>query len=112
VDSFDGANLCILGGFDLSYYHDIAIIFHEVSRISAIIDFAFNGKAQAFSVRETSEQGEACFLVVWQGDEGELCEVVCENITVRIKKTLHYDKNGVPIDWKKIEEDFFDNTQP
>lgn len=41
MESFDGATLVITGSFDFVYYHEVEVIFSEVSYISLPTDFHY-----------------------------------------------------------------------
>lgn len=103
VDWFDGSRLWVVGGFDLSYYHEIAIVFHDVSRMSVNVDFFPANLTPAFLALETIEDGEPLILVTWRDDENRRYEVVCEDLEARIGLVRYYDAKGVFVDWRKSE---------
>ena len=41
IQSYDSVNLMITGSFDFCYYHEVELLFHEVSYISLPTDFSY-----------------------------------------------------------------------
>jgi hypothetical protein len=41
IQSYDSVNLMLTGSFDFCYYHEVELLFHEVSYISLPADFSY-----------------------------------------------------------------------
>jgi len=54
IQSYDSVNLMLTGSFDFCYYHEVELLFHEVSYISLPADFSYP-KFRKATLAETSD---------------------------------------------------------
>lgn len=81
------------------YYHEIAIDFIEVSRMSIDAIFSIDNDRDVFSV--LPEKKESGCVVAIVDDEGNRHEVTCEDVEVMNECVKYYDDSGKRIDWRE-----------
>ena len=81
IASFDGYKLVIIGSFDLAYYHDIEVVFKDVSHINCPTDF----RDPKFAVGAKAEEGRRFRI---ETDEGDF-EIHAAGVEVSIRKVYH-----------------------
>lgn len=91
LDAFDGSTLRIVGSFDLSYYHEIEILFVEVHSLDTATFFMVDNQKPAFFLDGREEEG-AHFVIL--DDEGNRHRIVCEFIETRIGTVRYFDDEG------------------
>jgi hypothetical protein len=84
IQSYSGSKLLLIGSFDLCYYHDIELIFSEVSFIRCPTTFFCPHFTQA-----DTGHGESRFQI--HTDEGDF-EIVAGSLDATIGKVFHYDR--------------------
>ena len=84
LESYDGWRLLVIGRFDLSYYHDIELVFSGVTFIRCPTSFDRPRFIDAGFV-------PGGFRTMIQTEEGEF-EIVAESLDATIGKVFHYDR--------------------
>jgi hypothetical protein len=84
LQSFDGSNLLIVGSFDLCYYHDVEIIFYDVSSIRCEAFFW----SPEFRDAGATEDGRRTEIV----SDDKVFEIVATSVEVVVGKVFHYDR--------------------
>ena len=85
-ESFDGSRLVVIGGFDLSYYHDVELTFVDVEFIHCptyFLDPRF---------RETGPRGQGRGFEIKTREE--VFEIVADSVSAVIGKVYHYDRGA------------------
>ena len=91
LDAFDGSTLRIVGSMDLSYYHEMEILFGEVDSLKTKISFMVDNQKPAFFLDGTEEEGARIAIL---DDEGNRHRIVCEFIETRIGTVRYFDDEG------------------
>lgn len=102
LDRYDGCRLTLLGSFDYMYYHDIAIGFLDVSRISMDTFFLVDNSNDVFSV--SPAKGEDGYVVTVLASDGRRYEVTCEEMDVAIGQVKYFNDAGERIDWRETAQ--------
>ncbi len=105
IQSYDSVNLMLTGSFDFCYYHEVELIFHEVSYISLPTDFSYPKFRKATSA-EVSEIGK---LIAVDTEETVFCIeaetsysldklpffVVAEKVTLNEGLVFYYERENL-----------------
>jgi hypothetical protein len=86
IQTFDGHRLLVVGSFDLSYYHDVELMFSGVESIRCPVYFTAEG------FRDAGPGGEngTCRRFEIVADGGPF-EIVAESVAVEVVKVYYYD---------------------
>ena len=86
IEKFDGCKLYIVGSFDLCYYYEVKIIFHEVSEIIMNSYFNLDLMSTLFKIKKIDEQLINVYVF---DDENKKQSIICEKVLVEID-TIKY----------------------
>lgn len=88
IKNFNGCNLNLIGSFDLFYYHEIEVIFYEVSQITMETLFNLDLTESQFRLNILTDELLEIFII---DDSNIKQSISCENIDFNIDTVKYYD---------------------
>lgn len=90
IDSFNGIDLVIIGSFDLAYYYDLEIIFHEVDYIECPTYFSALNQIRLGTEEERQKLHAEHVVIVLENDEGGCYYISCNHFEYRWDRVKIY----------------------
>ena len=94
VKHFDGSNLHLIGSFDLCYYHNIEIVFHEVFRLALNTSFDLGLLQSPFQFNIVDIGNDKMVEVIIVDNSNAKQSVICEHMDFIVKTVKYYDEAG------------------
>lgn len=115
LQSFDSVNLLLIGSFDLAYYHQVEVLFHEVSYLACPTTFSdasfrLATPEEVDSLSVALAEDDQAFAIECDGGQGEIVAlIVAEHLSVLTGKVYHYEREDLSpgervADWVSYSE--------
>jgi hypothetical protein len=94
IRHFDGSKLYLIGSFDLCYYHEIEIIFHEVFRLDLETSFGLDLTHPPFQFNIETFDADKMVEIFVVDNCNTKQSIICENIDFNIGIVKYHDEAG------------------
>ena len=90
IKCFDGGQLYIVGSFDLSYYHEIEIVFYDVFEIvmETFVQIGFSKSSQPPFQCDVTDDNMAKIIITDDADKKHF--IICERVDGTIGTVKYY----------------------